>query len=637
MAKKNIKITLPDGSVKQLPAGVTAMQVAESIGKRLASDAIVAEVNGMLIDLSTAIAADANFKVHTFSSEQGKSVFWHSASHILAQAVKRLYPSAKLTIGPAVEGGFYYDIAHEPFNPSDLAKIEAEMAKVAAANYPVERLSLSSAEAKKIFKDNKYKLEIIDGEAKGKEITAYKQGEFTDLCKGPHAPSTGAIKAFKLTKVSSAYWRGDQKNDELQRIYGVAFPEKKQLDEYVKVKELAEKNDHRKLGKELDLIWFHDWSPGSPFFLPKGTIIYNELIRFMREELYAKQGYKEVITPQLFNKKLWELSGHWEHYKENMFVLKIDNEEFSLKPMNCPSHILMFKSKARSYRELPLRIADFCALHRDELRGVLGGLTRVRKFSQDDSHIFCTEEQASAEITRLLEFVKYAYTKVFKFEFKPKLSTRPEKFMGDKKTWELAEKTLADALTANGLAYGIKPGEGTFYSPKIDVDVKDALGREWQLGTIQLDFQMPIKMEAEYEGQDGKRHNVVMIHKAIFGSIERFIGVLIEHYAGKFPLWLSPEQVRILSIADRFNDYARKVAESYKAKGIRIELDARAESISYKVREAELAKVNYIIVVGEKELKTGTVSVRTRDNEQLGAINAGKFLEQLLKEIEAKK
>ncbi len=636
MAKKNIKITLPDGSVKEFPSGTTAMQVAESIGKRLASDAIVTEVNGMLIDLSTAIAADSNFKVHTFSSEKGKSVFWHSASHILAQAVKRLYPKAKLTIGPAVEGGFYYDIANEPFHPSDLEKIEAEMAKIVAANYPVERLSISSAEAKKMFKDNKYKLEIIGEEAKGKEITVYKQGEFTDLCRGPHAPSTGAIKAFKLTKVSSAYWRGDQKNEELQRIYGIAFPEKKQMDDYLKTKELAEKNDHRKLGKELDLIWFHDWSPGSPFFLPKGTIIYNTLLEFIRKE-YFKRGYDEVITPQLFNKKLWELSGHWEHYKENMFILNVDDVEFSLKPMNCPSHILIFKSKVRSYRELPMRMADFCNLHRNELNGVLAGLTRVRKFSQDDAHIFCTEEQVEAELNKLLEFTRYVYSGVLNFPFTAKLSTKPEKSMGDKKVWEAAEASLEKALKKNNVNYQVKKGEGAFYGPKIDIDVKDSLGREWQLATIQLDFQMPSRMGAEYEGSDGKKHTVVMIHRAIIGSFERFIGMLIEHYAGKFPLWLSPEQVRILTVADRFNDYAKKVAESYRAKGIRAELDTRAESIPYKIREAELSKVNYIIVVGEKEAKSGTVTVRTRDNKILGAVKAEAFLEQILRDIQDRK
>jgi len=636
VAKKAVKITLPDGSVKEFPSGVTAMQVAESIGKRLASDAIVAEVNGMLIDLSTSIASDANFKVHTFGSDEGKKVFWHSAAHLVAHAVIRLYQGALNTIGPAIENGFYQDMAVKPLRPSDLEKIEAEMKKIVAANYLVKRLSLSVAEAKKEFKWNNYKLKIIDEEAKGKQITAYRQGEFTDLCRGPHAPSTGVLKAFKLTKVSSAYWRGDQRNEELQRIYGVAFPDGKQLNEYLRMLELAEKNDHRKLGRELDLIWFHDWSPGSPFFLPKGTVIYNTLLDFIRNE-YFKRGYDEVITPQLFNRKLWELSGHWEHYRDNMFLLNVDGMEFSLKPMNCPSHILIFKSRARSYRDLPLRLADFCYLHRNELSGVLSGLTRVRKFSQDDTHILCTEEQVEGELNKLLGFVRYVYTDVFKFPFTAKLSTRPGKFMGKKEEWDNAESSLKKALDSSGFKYEIKEGEGSFYAPKIDFDVKDSLGRSHQLATIQLDVQMPRKMGAEYEGSDGKKHSVVMIHQAMIGSFERFIGILIEHYGGKLPLWLSPVQVRILTVADRFNSYAAKVAENYRGRGIRADIDSRAESISYKVREAELDRVNYILVVGEKELKAGTVTVRTRDNRILGAVKSDAFLERLQKEIANKK
>ncbi len=636
MAKNDIKVTLPDGSVREYPVGIRAKTITESIGKKLAADAIVAEVNGTLVDMSHPVESDAKFKVHTFSSEEGKKVFWHSAAHLLAQAVKRLYPNAKLTIGPAIETGFYYDIAHEPFNPEDLEKIEAEMQKIVAENYNVEQLQLSPVEAREAFKDNKYKLEIINEEAKGKQITAYRQGEFVDLCRGPHTPNTGMLKAFKLTKVSSSYWRGDQKNDELQRIYGVAFYEKKQLDAYLQSIELAEKNDHRKLGRDLELFWFHDWSPGSPFFLPKGTIIYNTLQQFLRDE-YTKRGYREVITPQLFNKDLWELSGHWQHYKENMFVLNIDDTEFSLKPMNCPSHMLIYKSKRRSYRELPYRMADFCYLHRNELRGVLSGLTRVRKFSQDDAHIFCTPEQVSKELDSVLGFITDVYAGIFKFELKVYLSTRPEKFMGDLAVWDHAQKTLEEALKRNKINYSIKAGEGAFYGPKIDVDVKDALGRNWQLGTAQLDFQMPIRMEAEYEGADGKKHNAVIIHRAIIGSMERFIGVLTEHYGGKFPIWISPEQVRILALADRFNDHAHKIAEKYRMNGIRAEVDDRPESLPYKVREAELAKVNYILVVGEKEITTGTVTVRTRDNKILGAIKEDVFLGQLKEEIDAKK
>lgn len=636
MPKKTVRITLPDGSVKEFPSGVTAMKVAESIGSRLASAAVVAEVNGILIDLSTAITADVSFKIHTFESEKGRQVFWHSSAHLLAQAVKRIYPSVKLTIGPAIENGFYYDIASAPFHPDDLEKIEKEMAKVVSENYRVERLSLPVSEAKKMFKDNKYKLEIIGEEAKGKEITAYMQGEFTDLCRGPHTPNTGMLKAFKLTKVSSAYWRGDQKNEELQRIYGIAFPEKKQLDAYLAQVQLAEKNDHRKLGQQLGLFMFHDWSPGSPFFLPKGTVIYNELMKFVREE-YNRRGYKEVITPQLFNKALWELSGHWQHYKENMFLLNIDGEEFSLKPMNCPSHALIFKSKSRSYRELPMRVADFCYLHRNELRGVLSGLTRVRKFSQDDAHIFCTEEQIGSELDGVIAFARHVYVEVFSFSFKAKLSTKPKKAMGDDDLWKKAEAALESALKKSRIPYEIKAGEGAFYGPKIDFDVRDALGREHQLATIQLDFQMPLKMGVEYEGADGRKHTAVMIHRALIGSFERFIGILTEHYGGRFPLWLSPVQVRILTVADRFNDYACKLQQKYAAAGIRVEVDDKAESVPYKVREAELDKVNYILVVGEKELKSGTVTVRTRDNRILGALNSEAFLDELLTEVARKK
>jgi len=614
MMAKKIKITLPDGSVKQFPPGITALKVAESIGKRLAADAVVAEVNNELVDLSAEITSDAAFKVHTFSSERGKSVFWHSASHLMAQAVKRLFPKAKLTIGPAFENGFYYDIAHAPFHPSDLEKIEKEMAKIVSSNYPVKRLDLTIAAAKKQFKDNKYKLEIINEEAKGKKITAYQQGEFIDLCRGPHAPNTGCIKAFKLTKISAAYWRGDQKKDELQRIYGIAFPEKKQL----------------------ELFWFHEWSPGSPFFLPKGTVLYNLLVNFIRQE-YTKRGYDETITPQLFNKKLWELSGHWQHYKEHMFTFKVDDTDFSLKPMNCPSHVLVFNSASRSYRDLPMRLADFGYLHRNELKGVLAGLTRVRKFSQDDAHIFCPPDQIKEELNRLLDFTKFIYSTVFDFSFVAKLSTKPEKSMGDKSQWDEAEAALEASLKANKVKYVIKPGEGAFYGPKIDLDVKDALGREHQLATIQLDFQMPQRMGAVYEASDGKKHTAVMIHRALIGSFERFIGILIEHYAGKFPLWLNPVQVKLLTVSDRFNDYANKVVQKYRDSNIRIELDSRAESISYKVREAEMAKVNYILVVGEKEVKSNTVTVRTRDNKILGAIKADEFLARLMKDVAAKK
>ncbi len=629
--KATVKITFPDGASKEFSKGTTALEIAKTISRGLAEEAVAAKVNGVLYDLTRPIDEDATLQLLKFDSQDGKSVFWHSAAHVMAQAVTRLFPFAKLTIGPVFESGFYYDIEHDPFKPEDLEKIEKEMAQVVAEKLDIHRKVLSKAEALKVFKDNSYKVEIINEDVKaGEDISAYQQGDFIDLCHGPHVPNTSYIKAFKLTKVSGAYWRGDAKNKPLQRIYGIAFPAKKLLDGYLQMLQEAEKRDHRKLGKDLELFMFHDWSPGSAFFLPKGAIIYNELTAFVREE-YRKRGYKEVITPQLFNKQLWELSGHWQHYKENMFVLKVDEDEFSLKPMNCPSHVLIFKNRTRSYRELPLRIADFCVLHRNELKGVIGGLTRARKFAQDDAHIFCTQEQISQEIRQLLEFVKYVYADVFKFEFSTKLSTKPEKSMGEQQLWVLAEKALEEALKASKLKYEVKPGEGAFYGPKIDFDVRDSIGRDWQLATIQLDFQMPIKMEAEYEGQDGKRHPAVMIHRAILGSMERFIGVLTEHYAGKFPLWLSPVQVRILTVADRFNDYANKIRQQYADAGIRVEVDEKAESVPYKVREAELDKVNYIIVVGEKEVAANTVTVR-KGKEQF-TMDAGKFLQQVAEEI----
>ncbi len=626
-----IKITFPDGKAKSFRKGVTAEQISLEIGLR---HAVAAKVDGELKDLTAPISKDSKLLLLKFDDAEGKEVFWHTSAHIMAQAVTRVYPDAKLTIGPNWENGFFYDIDMPPPKPEDLQKIEKEMEKIVQENLKVERVEMDKKEALKLFSKNPYKAELID-DAGDKIISCYRQGEFIDLCKGPHLPRTGLVKAFKLVKTSGAYWKGDQKNRQLQRVYGVAFPEKKQLDSYLKMMEEAEKRDHRVLGRKLELFMFHEWSPGSPIILPKGTIIYNILLDFLRKE-YAKRGYNEVITPQLFNKQLWELSGHWEHYKENMFLLLVDNEEFSLKPMNCPSHMLIFKSKTRSYRELPLRIADFCYLHRNELKGVLGGMTRVRKFSQDDAHIFCTEEQIQDEVKKLLDFFRYIYVDIFRLPFKAYLSTKPEKAMGDEKTWEDAEKALSKALESNGIQYGIKAGEGAFYGPKIDIDVQDSLGRGWQLTTIQLDFQMPKRMGAEYEGADGKKHIPVMIHRALIGAFERFIAVLTEHYAGKFPLWISPEQVRILTVADRFNEYAEKVRNEYAEKGIRANVDARAESINYKVREAQLDYVNYIIVVGEKEATSGTVTVRTRDNEIMGAIKTDEFLKQLIREIEEK-
>jgi threonyl-tRNA synthetase len=630
-----ITITLPDGSKKQFESGITGAQIAESIGKRLAKDALAIKVDGEIIDLSRPIEKNSNIEILTFSSKEGKDVFRHSSAHILPHANKKLFPEAKPTIGPPIENGFFYDFDDLKISADDFARIEEEMQKIISANYPFKRHVWKLADVKKL--GNPYKLELASEFAqKGWELTAYEDGDFIDLCEGPHVPSSGMIKAIKLTKISGAFWKGDQKNKQLTRIYGVSFPSAKEIDEYLKLQEEITKRDHRKIGQELQLFMFHEWSPGSPFFLPRGTIIYNELQKFIREE-YWKRGYGEVITPQLFNKALWEQSGHWAHYKDDMFVLEVDDEEFSIKPMNCPSHVLIFKSQIRSYRDLPLRIADFCFLHRNEVRGALGGLTRVRKFSQDDAHIFCTPEQVESEIKQVIEFVKFVYHDVFKLQFKLKLSTKPEKAMGAPELWEKAEASLQKVLDELKVDYEIKKGEGAFYGPKIDIDVKDALGRDWQLATVQLDFQMPLRMGAEFEGQDGKKHTVVMIHRAMLGSIERFIGVLIEHFAGKFPLWLSPEQVRVLAVSDKFMVPAAKFVEELRKNNIRATLDATAETINKKVRNAQLDQVNTIIVFGEREANGEPLTIRTRDNKVTGPISKEQFIKDLLSEIHEKR
>ncbi len=631
-----LKLTLPDGKVLQLPDKSTGMQAAESIGKKLAKDALAIEVNGEVRDLMRAIEKDAKIRILTFADQGGKDTLRHSTAHVFAHAIKHLYPNAKPTIGPPVEEGFYYDFDDLKITPDDFPKIEAAMQDIINSNFPFVRHEWALADVKKYEGDNPYKLELAEEfKKKGWKLTAYRDGDFIDLCEGPHVPSTGYVKAFKLTKIAAAHWRGDPKNKQLIRIYGISFLSTKDLHDYEKLLEETEKRDHRKIGAQLELFLAHEWSPGSPFLLPKGTIIYNELQNFIREQ-YWKRGYQEVITPQLFNKALWELSGHWAHYKENMFVLDVDNEEFSMKPMNCPSHVLIFKSKTRSYRDLPLRIADFCFLHRNEVRGTLGGMTRVRKLSQDDAHIFCLPEQIKQEIKNVLDFVKYIYEDVFKFQFKAKLSTKPEKAMGAAELWEKAEKALAESLKELKMEYVVKPGEGAFYGPKIDIDVKDALGRDWQLATIQLDFQMPLRMGAEYEGADNTKHPCVMIHRAILGSLERFIGVMTEHYAGKFPLWLSPEQVRVLSIADRFNSDAQKLVDEMRKHHIRATLDGTQETINKKVRNAQVDQVNYILVFGEKE-QSGALQIRTRDNKVFGPVKKETFIADLLKEIAGKR
>lgn len=630
-----IKITLPDGSVREYKKGITAGEIALGIGKRLGEDALAAKIDGKLMDLSSQLSEDAALQIITFKDNEGLEVFRHSTAHLLAHAVVELFPDAKPTIGPVVEEGFYYDfdVGHH-FTPDDLSRIEQRMNEIAKKDYKAERMELSISEAKKMFKDNPYKIELIE-ELK-EPTSAYRQGNFVDLCKGPHIPNTGKIKAFRLTKIAAAYWRGDSKNQQLQRIYGISFPEKSQLEQHLRLLEEAEKRDHRKIGKELEWFSFFEESPGAPFFHPKGAIIHNLLLEFIRSE-YKKRGYHEVITPLLYEKSLWVTSGHWEHFKEHMFILQSEGKEYALKPMNCPSHILIYKSKSRSYKELPLRIADFTPLHRNELSGVLSGLTRVRKFSQDDSHIFAAPEQIESEIFNVLDFIHYIYSEVFDFEYKVELSTRPDKYMGNIEDWNNAEGSLKKALEKKGMKYSIKEGDGAFYGPKIDFHINDALKRSWQLATIQLDFQLPERFDATYVGADNSKHKVVMIHRALLGAVERFMGILIEHYAGKLPLWLAPVQVKILTVADRFEKYANKVREEFEKNNLRAEVDARTESVSYKVREAQANKIPLILTVGEKEEKNSTVAVRTFDNKVYFDVKTDDFLRKVLKNVEEKK
>ncbi len=561
----------------------------------------------------------------------------HSTAHILAAAVTKLWPDTKLGIGPVIEDGFYYDfdLKHK-FTPEDIKKIEEVMNELMKNKEKFEKKLTSAKEAKKQFKKDPYKLELIkEFEKEKKQISFYKTGSFIDLCKGPHVKDTSQLGSFKLLKTSGSYWKGDSKNKPMQRIYGTAFQTKQELDNYIHNLEEAKKRDHRILGEQLQLFFFHEYSPGSPIFLPKGALVYNELLNFLRQE-YKKRDYQEVITPLLYEKSLWETSGHWQHYKENMFNLEIEKRTFSLKPMNCPSHCLVYKNKLWSYKELPIRIADFAPLHRNELSGTLSGLTRVRKMSQDDSHIFVTEEQLESEISNLIDFEKVIYEKTFKFDFVMTLGTRPDNFMGDKKLWDKAEKILEGILKKNKISYKIAAKDGAFYGPKIDLKVKDALNREWQLGTIQLDFQLPLRFELTYEGKDGKKHTPIIIHRAILGSLERFMALLIEHYSGKLPVWLSPVQVILMTIADRHINYTKKLEEELKNNGIRVETDNRAESIGRKVRDNQIMKIPYLITIGDKEIETNNLAIRTRDNNIIN-IKKNEFINKVLDEIKNKR
>jgi threonyl-tRNA synthetase len=559
----------------------------------------------------------------------------HTGAHILAQAVTELFPKVKLGIGPVIENGFYYDFdKKEGFSPKDLKKIEKRMKEIVKENLKLEKSNISKIKAKKILKSEKYKLELVN-DLPGKEVTFYKQGNFQDLCKGPHAKSTGEVKYFKILKTAGAYWKGSEKNQMLQRIYVAAFETKKELENYLNLLEEAKKRDHRKIGVELELFMFHKYSPGSPFFYPKGTFIYNKLVELIRNE-YSKRGYDEIITPQIYENKLWKTSGHWDKYQEDMFTLRIDKKEFAIKPMNCPGHMLVYKSKIRSYRDLPLRLADFSVLHRNELKGVLGGLTRVRKFSQDDAHIFVTPDQLENEVGNVLEFVDHVYKDIFKFEYSISLSTMPEKAMGDKNLWNKAEKSLKSILKKKKLKFEIKEEEGAFYGPKIDFDIKDFLGRSWQLATIQLDFQMPLNFKLSYESKNGTKETPIVIHRAILGSLERFIGVLLEHTAGKLPLWLSPTQISILTVNDSHKKFAKEVIEKLEKNNIRVNFDDRNQSIGKKVRESIIQKIPFAVTIGDKEVKSKKLAIRSLDGKLKFGVSTDKFINDLLNDIEHK-
>src|SRR3989338_2425033 len=636
----HIKITLPDGSVKDFPKGTTSAEIAKSIGRKLAEDAVAVKINGILKDLDATINEDSTLQILKLKDKEGLDALRHSVAHLLAAAVMELWPDTKRTIGPPIENGFYYDFEFsKPISEEDLPKIESKMREILPTWDRFERSEHTASEAKKEYPNNPYKHELIDEFSKeGKKLSFYKSGNYTDLCKGGHLSSMKKVKqdSFKLTSIAGAYWRGSEKNPMLTRIYAVAFPTKKELDECLKQQEEARKRDHRKIGKELDLFSFSEISPGSPFFHPKGAFMFIALQNFLRE-LYPSWGYQEVITPLIYGSELWKTSGHWDHFREHMFDVTMDHKEAALKPMNCPSHILIYKTKARSYRDLPLRITDFAPLHRNEIKGTLGGLMRVRKFSQDDCHVFCTPEQIKNEVKSHIAHARHVYSDVFGFDFHVELSTRPENSMGAGEMWELAEKSLTEVLDESGLKYTINPGDGAFYGPKIDFHIKDALGRSWQCGTEQLDFQQPQRFKVEYKGADNSDHNAVMLHRTVLGSIERFLGILIEHFAGKFPLWISPVQIRILTVADRFNDYANKLKNEFEKNNLRVEIDSSAESIGKKVFEAQNEKIPLIITVGEKEESANTVAVRTAEGKVHFGLKTDEFLKKVLDNIKEKK
>ena len=630
-----VKIDLK-GQVKEFDQGVTAAEVAKSIGMGLYKSACAAKIDGEVCDLRTPIEKDCSLEILTFDTAEGKHAYWHTTSHIMAQAVMRLYPGTKFSIGPAIENGFYYDFDMEqPLSTEDLPKIEAEMKKIIKEDLPLERFALPAEKAKELMAGQPYKEELIEEHAgKGEDISFYKQGDFTDLCAGPHLVSTGMVKAVKLTAITGAYWRGDAKNKMLTRVYGISFPKQSMLEEHLQMLEEAKKRDHRKLGKELGLFMLRDEGPGFPFFLPKGMVLKNTLLDYWRQ-VHKKYGYVEISTPIILNRQLWERSGHWDHYKQNMYTTVIDGEDYAIKPMNCPGGMLVYASEPHSYRDLPLRMAELGLVHRHEMSGALHGLFRVRCFTQDDAHIFMTPDQLKDVIQETVRLFDEVYS-TFGLSYTIELSTMPEDHIGTVEQWEHNQDILKEAITEMGKEYEVNEGDGAFYGPKLDFHLADSLGRTWQCGTVQLDSQLPERFELEYVGEDGQKHRPVMLHRVVLGSIERFIGVITEHFAGKFPLWLSPVQAVVLPISEHHHEYAQGVQDVLEEAGFRVECDLRNEKIGYKIREAQLQRTPYMIVVGDKEAAEGTISVRHRADGDLGSMDLPAFIAKLKEEVESK-
>lgn len=632
------KLILPDKSEREFDEKLTVYEIIGEISTGLQREAVGALLNGKTLGMQDVPSEDGDFKVLKFEDKEGKQIFWHTSAHLMALAIERLFPGVKFAIGPSIDQGFYYDFdTPHRFTPEDLLNIEEEMKKIVKEGHEMERYEMDRDEAIKHFKemDEKYKVDLIEHFPEGEVISFYKLGEFVDLCRGPHLKDVSKIKAVKLLSIAGAYWRGDENNEMLQRIYGITFPKKSELDSYLNMIEEAKLRDHRKIGKELDLFSFHEEGPGFPFFHPNGMIVRNELLNWWRGVL-QERGYGEILTPMILNEELWHKSGHWDHYKENMYFTKIDDADYAIKPMNCPGSTIVYRTNLHSYKEFPLRLSEFGLVHRHELSGALHGLFRVRSLTQDDAHIFCLPEQIEDEVFKMIDLADYLYS-TFGFKYTLELSTRPDDYMGDLETWEMAEGALKAALEKKNMPYKINPGDGAFYGPKIDFHLQDAIGRDWQCGTIQLDMQMPVNFDLTYIDANNERKRPVMLHRAMFGSIERFLGILIEHFAGKFPLWMAPVQIEVIPVSEKTNEYAEKVYEELKNRGFRVEIDTRNSQMGAKIRDAQMRKINYMLILGEKERDNGSISVRTRNNENINDIKLDKFMDDLSEEIKEKR